>query len=220
MPAFPKPKFDFRYSLDREVAALRAHRRERGLPAKSRDKLLLATWNIANLGLQKRRVKDYALLAEICSWFDLVAVQEVNDNLTGFDALRSSLPSSYNALFFDASGNQERQAFVYDSRKVRQLEKVGRISIPPTQLKKIKPPGTDSPFEGSTADPTSPPLRPAASGSCWSTSTSSSVRTSPTTCPAGRARPTPSPGGPRGGRRARTSSRRTSFRSATSTCRR
>ena len=148
MPAFPKPKFEFRYQLDNEVEALRAHKRERKIPRRTADKLLLATWNIANLGVQKRRPNDYKLLAEVCSWFDLVAVQEVNDNLEGLRALQAELPARYRVLFSEASGNQERQAFVYDSKKVRQLEKVGRLSIPPNQLKHIKPPGTDRPFEG------------------------------------------------------------------------
>jgi endonuclease/exonuclease/phosphatase family metal-dependent hydrolase len=148
VPAFPKPKFEFRYNLERELTALRDHAKERKLPSKGRDKLLVATWNIANLGVQKRRPNDYKLLAEICSWFDIVAVQEVNDDLTGLRALKDALPDHYRALFSEASGNQERQAFVYDSRKVRQLEKVGRLSIPPSQLKKIKPPGTAVPFEG------------------------------------------------------------------------
>jgi hypothetical protein len=38
---------------------------------------------VANPGVQERRDKDYRLIAEIMSWFDVVAVQEVNDNLAG-----------------------------------------------------------------------------------------------------------------------------------------
>jgi endonuclease/exonuclease/phosphatase family metal-dependent hydrolase len=148
MPAFPKPQFEYRYRRETETAALRAHARTRGIPRRRRDKLLLATWNIANLGTQHRRPNDYELLAEVCSWFDIVAIQEVNDNLTGLRALQAALPSRYRLLFSEASGNQERQAFAYDANKVTQLEKVGRLSIPPSQLKRIKPPGTDVPFEG------------------------------------------------------------------------
>ena len=116
---------------------MRAYRRDkpgRQIPAKGRDRLLLATWNIANLGVQDRLDSDYALIAEVMTWFDLVAVQEVNDDLRGIEAIHSKLPARYDLLFSDASGNQERQAFLYDTRKVKRLREVGRLSIPPNQL--------------------------------------------------------------------------------------
>jgi endonuclease/exonuclease/phosphatase family metal-dependent hydrolase len=151
MPPFPRPKWDADFPIDvaKELTALRAHAEERGVPQRSPDRLLLATWNIANLGVQKRDdPKDYVLLAEIVSWFDIVAVQEVNDNLAGLRALMAKLPGHYRTLFSEASGNQERVAFVYDTRIVQQLEKVGRLSIPPADLKNIKLPGSTVAFEG------------------------------------------------------------------------
>jgi endonuclease/exonuclease/phosphatase family metal-dependent hydrolase len=148
MPPFPKPSFAYKYELAMELEALRAHAEMRGVPRRHPGHLLLATWNIANLGVQKRRPDDYRLLAQVCGWFDLVALQEVNDDLKGLYALRDALPDSYRVMFSEASGNQERQAFVYDSDKVRALEKVGRLSIPPSQLKQIKRPATKAPFLG------------------------------------------------------------------------
>ena len=151
MPPFPKPRFDYAYDLDNELAALRAYRREkpgRQIPRKARDRLLLATWNIANLGVQDRLDDDYALMAEVVSWFDLVAVQEVNDDLRGIEAIHDRLPSRYDLLFSDASGNQERQAFLFDARKVSRLREVGRLSIPPSQLTRIRVPGATTPFAG------------------------------------------------------------------------
>src|SRR4029079_6509432 len=124
MPPFPKPRFDYEYDLDRESAAPRAYRRPkpgRQIPAKGSGRLLLATWNIANLGVQDRLDSDYALIAEVMTWFDLVAVQEVNDDLRGIESIHSHLPSRYDLLFSDASGNRERQAFLYDSRRVSRL---------------------------------------------------------------------------------------------------
>ena len=151
MPPHPRPKWDPEFPVDvgRELTALRAHANERGIPERAPDRLLLATWNIANLGVQKRdEPQDYSLLAEIVSWFDIVAVQEVNDNLSGLRALMDHLPGHYRMLFSEASGNQERAAFIYDSQTVAQLEKVGRLSIPPSQLKNIKLPGSTQPFQG------------------------------------------------------------------------
>ena len=148
MPPFPKPRFDYPYDVAAELAALRAHRQLRDIPAKAPGKLLLATWNIANLGVQERRDSDYELLAEVVGWFDLVAVQEVNNNLAGIRAIQSQLPSSYRLLFSDAAGNNERQAFLYDSGKVQQLEKVGRMSVAPAELRHIKLPGSTATFQG------------------------------------------------------------------------
>jgi endonuclease/exonuclease/phosphatase family metal-dependent hydrolase len=151
MPPFPKPRFAYDYDLSRELAALRDYPRQkpdRKIPRKAADKLLVGTWNIANLGVQERTADDYALIAEIIGWFDLVAVQEVNDDLRGIDAIHSKLPSRYDLLFSDASGNQERQAFFFDTRKVSRLKEVGRLSIPPSQLRAVKLPGTKTAFPG------------------------------------------------------------------------
>ena len=150
MPPFPAPKWDADFPIDvaKEREALRAHAKQRGIPARAAGKLLLATWNVANLGVQKRGPKDHSLLAEIISWFDIVTVQEVNDNLGGLRAVMAELPADYRVLFSEASGNQERVAFIYDATVVQQLEKVGRLSIPPAQLRHIKLPGSTAAFEG------------------------------------------------------------------------
>lgn len=110
MPPFPKPRFEYEYELPRELRALRNHRDERNIPAKRDDRLLLATWNIANLGAQDRSTADHELIAEVVSWFDLVAVQEVNDNLSGVRGVLAQLPPSWRMQFSEAGGNRERAA--------------------------------------------------------------------------------------------------------------
>ena len=79
MPPFPKPKFAYDYAPAAQVVALRGHKTVRGIPPRSATTLLLATWNLANFGQQERREKDKQLYAEILTWFDLVAVQEVKE---------------------------------------------------------------------------------------------------------------------------------------------
>ncbi|NLT05155.1 MAG: endonuclease/exonuclease/phosphatase family protein [Solirubrobacterales bacterium] len=148
MPALRKPRFDYRYQLKTELEALREHATLRRVPTRKADRLLVATWNVANLGVHKRRPKDYALLSEVVGWFDVVALQEVNDDLAGLRALQAQLPDYYRVLFSEATGNEERGAFIYDSRKVQLLEKVGRLAIPPSQLARIKLPGSTQPFAG------------------------------------------------------------------------
>ncbi len=157
MPAFPKPSFEFAYDLKSERSALRKWRDTkpgRAIPQKSKDRLLLATWNLANFGAQIRRPDDYALIAEVISWFDLVAVQEVKDNRTGLDQLMAALPKTWRVIFSDAAGNDERMTFVYDSTKVATREFVGEIAVEPSDLKNVKLPETTlAKFEGFDRNP-------------------------------------------------------------------
>lgn len=153
MPAFAKPDFEFGYDVATEIAGLRRWRDTqpgRKVPRKSADKhLLIASWNIANLGAQERRPQDHALLAEILSWFDLIAVQEVRENLADFDLLRAALPARYRALYSDAAGNDERLLFLYDSRKLALLEEVGEIALAPAEAARVKLPAvTEQRFDG------------------------------------------------------------------------
>lgn len=150
MISHPKPTFDFAYDIDEELKALRRWSRnpDREIPSKTADRLLVATWNVANLGQQKRRDSDYRLIAEVCSWFDLVALQEIADSLSGLRALMAHLPGRYRALFSDRAGNNERLGFLYDARKIALLEKVAEIGVPADELDEIRLPGVASPFAG------------------------------------------------------------------------
>lgn len=151
MPPFPTPKFRYTYDLGTEVQALRRYERTkpgRDIPDKAPNRLLVATWNVANLGVQKRRERDYRLIAEMLGWFDLAAIQEVNENLAGLRAIQQHLPGRYHVLFSDSAGNRERLVYLYDSTKVSLLEKVGEVAVPPSQLRYIKLPGVRRKFDG------------------------------------------------------------------------
>ena len=157
MPSFPKPSFTFDYDLDAERAALRRWRDTkpgRAIPAKTANSLLLATWNIANLGAQDRGPKDYALLAEVISWFDIVAIQEVKDDRKGLDGIVAQLSSSWRTLYSDAAGNDERMTFLYHSRKVKPRELNGEVAVAPSDLKNVTLPDTTvAKFEGFDRNP-------------------------------------------------------------------
>lgn len=148
MPVFPKPKFAFEYDPKTEVARLREHKKARAIPKREQGKLLVATWNIANLGAQQRRDQDLSIIAEIVSWFDIIAVQECRENFGHLFDIQKKLPKSYRIIMSDASGNNERMAFIYDSRKLTILEEVGEIAFPPAQFNSIKLPGISVPFNG------------------------------------------------------------------------
>jgi endonuclease/exonuclease/phosphatase family metal-dependent hydrolase len=143
VPPFRKPAFAYDYDVDRELEALRTYpkrpdRRDRAIPPKARGHLLVATWNIANLGLQRRDDRDYRLLAEVLGWFDLVAIQEVSDDLRGLRAIQRHLPARYRVQFNDAGGNRERFAFLYDSEKVAPREEVGEVTVTPIELDRVR----------------------------------------------------------------------------------
>lgn len=115
--------------------------------------LLLATWNLRELGADKKygtRLDESLLyIAEIVSHFDLVAMQEVNENLSNLQALMRLLGGWWDYLVTDvtlgASGNSERIAFIYDSRKVRFDHLAGELTLPAVKNKPVVQPAR-SPF--------------------------------------------------------------------------
>ena len=158
MPAFRKPTFPYDYDPRVELRALRGYpklagKEDRAIPAKARGRLLVATWNVANLGVQERRESDYELIAEIVSWFDLVALQETNDDLEGLRGIEAQLPKRYRPLFSDAGGNNERFAFLFDAEKVEVLEEIGEVTIPPKDLGSVKLPDVKGAFQGFDRNP-------------------------------------------------------------------
>ncbi|MBX2980078.1 MAG: endonuclease/exonuclease/phosphatase family protein [Flavobacteriales bacterium] len=153
MPPFPKPRITYTVDLAAERRHLRAHATHRQVPARDKDHLLLATWNIANLGLQERDEVHYQLLADIIGRFDLVAIQEVNVDLGGLRAIQRHLPAHYACVFTDAGGNNERSCFVYDASVLSLLELVGEVAVPPSDFRHIKLPGVQQAFAGFDRNP-------------------------------------------------------------------
>jgi hypothetical protein len=92
MPVFPQPAFPYTYDVATQVALLRGHKQtpDRLIPPKGAGRLLLATWNIANFGAQNRRDTEFQIIAEMLSWFDVVAVQEVRENFSHLEQVRRS----------------------------------------------------------------------------------------------------------------------------------
>ncbi len=108
------------------------------IPPRSLDKTLrLATWNIREFDspAYSERVPDaYYYLAEIISRFDLVAVQEVRRSLDALKTLMRHLGWQWRYLVTDTTegdpGNDERLAFIYDSRAVRFSGLAGELVLP------------------------------------------------------------------------------------------
>ena len=104
--------------------------------------MLLATWNIREFDSPAygERVDDaYYYLAEVVSRFDLVAVQEVRRDLSALEHLVRILGWPWKFLVTDTTegkpGNEERMAFLYDSRKVRFTGLAGELVLPAIETK-------------------------------------------------------------------------------------
>jgi endonuclease/exonuclease/phosphatase family metal-dependent hydrolase len=130
MPSFRRPRPDFNYHLADEQAAIDAWFSKRKVPKSRSGRLLLASWNIANLGEQKRDPKDLELIAHLMSRFDLIAVQEVKSNLDHLKQIVDHMGQGYDWLVNDVAGNNERLAFVFKKKKVKRGRLFGEIAIP------------------------------------------------------------------------------------------
>jgi hypothetical protein len=107
-------------------------------PRNLESTLLLATWNIREFDSPRfgsRLTEAYYYLAEVINRFDLVAVQEVRRDLEALRRLADILGWPWRYLVTDttegAAGNDERIAFLYDSRKVRFGGLAGELVLPP-----------------------------------------------------------------------------------------
>ena len=96
------------------------------------DTLLLATWNIKEFA-DNRRKESLHYIAEIISRFDLVAVQEVKENVGGLQKLMSLLNLNWDYIYTDITegkpGNMERMAFIYDKSKISFKKMVGKVVL-------------------------------------------------------------------------------------------
>jgi endonuclease/exonuclease/phosphatase family metal-dependent hydrolase len=110
---------------------------------KNDGSLLLATWNIRDFdsnkfGFGPRLQESFYYIAEIISCFDLVAVQEVNRDLTALETVMRILGREWDYITTDATegpgGNDERMAFVFNTEKVWFRKVAGEVVLPEGQL--------------------------------------------------------------------------------------
>ena len=101
-----------------------------------KENMLLATWNIRDFDSAKfgeRMDEAIFYIAEIIDRFDLVAIQEVNKDLSGLYRLMKVLGGDWKYVFTDTTegspGNRERMVFLYDSRKVKHAGLAGEIVL-------------------------------------------------------------------------------------------
>lgn len=111
--------------------------------------LLLATWNIREFDsgtYGDRTFEANFYIAEIISKFDIVAIQEVNRSLAGLKKVIAILGDDWEYIISDVTegkrGNDERIAYVFNSRKIQFGGLAGELVVPP---KEEKIPDPDNP---------------------------------------------------------------------------
>jgi exonuclease III len=143
---FYKPVFDaFKDDPARAAAfagrllKLRHQFKKDGVPERNvTESILIATWNLREFGRAQKcgpRLDSSLLcIAEIVAHFDIVAIQEVNQNMRDLKRLRFLLGEWWDYIVTDVvpgrAGNQERIAFVFDSRKIRFDHLAGEVTLP------------------------------------------------------------------------------------------
>lgn len=130
---FAEPSPSLRFNSATEIRAIDDHFKLRGVPRSSSNRLLLASWNIANLGAQGRTRKARAIIAHIMKRFDLIAIQELNDDYRTFVKILKEMGTGFDFIMSDTAGNDERLAFVYRSNRVRADRLFGEIALRPRE---------------------------------------------------------------------------------------
>lgn len=117
------------------------------IPSKKLDKnLLIATWNIRAFGnltrkwdsddddSPKRDLHSILCIAEIISRFDVIAIQEVKDNIRALRDTLKILGKNWSFILTDVNkgkvGNGERMAYLFDTRRASLSGLAGELVVP------------------------------------------------------------------------------------------
>jgi exonuclease III len=111
---------------------------------KSSESLILGSWNIRNFDDDRfnygpRLQESLFYIAEIIARFDVIAVQEVCEDLAPLDELMALLGQQYRYILTDVThsglgGNSERLGFIYDKNKVMFKGVAGELVLPDNML--------------------------------------------------------------------------------------
>ncbi|MDY6904980.1 MAG: endonuclease/exonuclease/phosphatase [Thermodesulfobacteriota bacterium] len=115
-----------------------------GLPVRRYGSAVLGSFNIRKLGTASNRNSHvWRFLAHICSHFDLIAVQEIMDNLSGLRRLLCELGPDFGVIISDITGAfpgnrglAERLGFIYNKRIVERTEIATDITYDRTEILK------------------------------------------------------------------------------------
>ncbi|MDH3379236.1 MAG: endonuclease/exonuclease/phosphatase, partial [Gammaproteobacteria bacterium] len=106
-----------------------------GCPVRRDDSVIIGAFNALKLGKATNAAKRWDFLKRFASRFDLLAVQEVMDDLAGIRRLHKELGSSFRLIVSDTTGAtpgsrglRERLAFFYRPERIELKELASDIS--------------------------------------------------------------------------------------------
>ena len=132
-----KPDFTYTFDIDEQIDLINGHKEHRGIPKADDENLIVATWNLTNFGLQEREGDHLRLMAEIIKPFDVVAIQEVADDVTQLYELLTYLKGSWKAIYTDIAGNYERLGYLYQEDRVQPTELAAELAMRGYERNKI-----------------------------------------------------------------------------------
>jgi len=123
-----------------------------GLPASTPQSFLLGSFNIRKLAaVASKSAGAWSLFAHIVSRFDLIGIQEVQEDMEGLEHLLGLIGDGFDVVVSDTTGRfpgdeglAERLAFVYRKNRVRRTEIASDITYDKTKV-------VDGLFENRTA---------------------------------------------------------------------
>jgi len=113
-----------------------------GLPPRQYGTVVFASFNIRKLGsADKRDPRTWRFLADVCRRFDLLAVQEVMEDLSGLRHLKELMGPDFAMIVSDPTGAfpgdrglSERLAFIYNWRVIERTEVATDVSYDRTKV--------------------------------------------------------------------------------------
>lgn len=133
---------------DKIIKTFEADPKSFGLPDGGREaSLVLASFNIRKLNRTENREAELDFMARFCARCDLIAVQEIQDDLEGLLYLVARMESKiagegeFGVVVSDITGEvpgergmAERLAFIYRKRRIRRLDMVSDLNIDRTAV--------------------------------------------------------------------------------------
>jgi len=112
------------------------------LPERRDESVVIGTFNIRKLGaVGKRSPQSWQFLKRIIGRFDLIAVQEIMDDLSGFEYLRNLLGKDYGMIVSDVTGvkpgsggNAERLGYLFNWKRVERTALASDITYDRSEI--------------------------------------------------------------------------------------
>jgi len=113
-----------------------------GLPERRNDSIVIGSFNIRKLGaVAKRTDQSWEFLKNTLKRFDLIAIQEIMDDLSGLEHLHSLLGDDYGIVISDvtgakpgSSGNAERLGYLFNWRRVQRTALASDVTFDRSEI--------------------------------------------------------------------------------------